>query len=160
MNELGGFSVKTFTDRLFLQKSIYLFQALGIDLRFRFALYDYGPYSDHLTLIACDIDNDVELQDKADRLTIKEEVKSKIDVLKQMLAEKPYDLNNYHWFEFLSSIHYVKHISLDGRGKKREIKDVLCKQQGKRFRFIFDKIRFQDHFEKAWNIINYIEKQH
>lgn len=146
MNELNSFSIKKLEDRIFLQKAIYIIQVLGIDLRFRFSWYIYGPYSKELTHAAYDLDNNAELQKKADKLTIKKEAKKKIDLLKQLLEKRPHDLDKSHWFELLSSIHYIKHISLNGCSDEKEIEGILKKQKKKRF----DESKFDSYFNEAW----------
>lgn len=111
MKELGGFSLESFDDRLFLQKAIYLLQILGIDLRFRFSWYLRGPYSNALTQCAFEIDGSDPLKAKLDQLTLRHEVLQVLDYHKQWLQGKPATLLESSWLELLSSIHYLKHIS-------------------------------------------------
>lgn len=53
-------NVKSFHDRLILQKSVYLLQAAGIHLGFRFRWYLRGPYSPDMTAGAFGIVNEGE----------------------------------------------------------------------------------------------------
>jgi uncharacterized protein YwgA len=50
LDKLGlGCSMKSFEDRLILQKAIYLCQAAGVNLGYYYQWYLYGPYSPSLT---------------------------------------------------------------------------------------------------------------
>ena len=51
-------SVRTFDDRLILQKSVYLLQTAGIRMGYRFRWYLRGPYSPEMTAGALGIVND------------------------------------------------------------------------------------------------------
>jgi uncharacterized protein YwgA len=53
-------SVKTFDERLILQKSVYLLQAAGIHMGYRFRWYIRGPYSPDMTTGAFGIINEGE----------------------------------------------------------------------------------------------------
>jgi len=53
-------SVSTFDDRLILQKTVYLLQAAGIQLGYRFRWYLKGPYSPDMTANAFGIVNEGE----------------------------------------------------------------------------------------------------
>ncbi|MDB5308653.1 MAG: hypothetical protein JWO38_2855 [Gemmataceae bacterium] len=53
-------SVNTFHDRLILQKAVYLLQAAGIHLGYRFRWYIRGPYSPDMTSGAFGIANEGE----------------------------------------------------------------------------------------------------
>ncbi len=53
-------SVKSFNERLILQKSVYLLQAAGIHMGYRFRWYIRGPYSPDMTAGAFGIANEGE----------------------------------------------------------------------------------------------------
>lgn len=53
-------NVSTFDDRLILQKAVYLLQAAGIQLGYRFRWYLKGPYSPDMTASAFGIVNEGE----------------------------------------------------------------------------------------------------
>jgi len=111
MKVLGGFSLNSFDDRLFLQKAIYLLQILGVDLRFRFSWYLRGPYSNALTQCAFEIDGSDTLKSNFDKLKLRPEVLQVLEYHKRWLQDKPATLSKPRWFELLSSMHYLKHIS-------------------------------------------------
>ncbi len=131
MKELGGFSLESFDDRLFLQKAIYLLQILGVDLRFRFSWYLRGPYSNALTQCAFEIDGSDKLKTDFDNLKLRPEVLQKVGTLRNWIEQKPNDLREPHWFELLSSIHYLKHISRPDTSLKPENASSHLESAGK-----------------------------
>ena len=48
-NFYNSFNMKTFENRLKIQKIIYLMQAYGLNIGYTYGLYLYGPYSTELT---------------------------------------------------------------------------------------------------------------
>lgn len=48
LKRIGNFSMDNFEGRLIFQKTVYLMQAFGIYLGYRFSWYLYGPYSPEL----------------------------------------------------------------------------------------------------------------
>ncbi len=108
---LGSFSLNSFDNRLFLQRTIYLLQILGIDLRFRFAWHLRGPHSDALALCAFEINSSEKMKTDFNSLILRPEVLQILERLVQWMEKKPTDLSKSRWLELLSSIHYLKHIS-------------------------------------------------
>ncbi|MEP0827614.1 MAG: hypothetical protein HRF51_03755 [bacterium] len=112
MKELGGFRVMSLEDRIFLQKSIYLLQLLGINLGYRFSWYRLGPYTSDLTTTAFQIQANIDQYiERFAKAALRKEVLESIDKLKHLLNKKPEKIEDHKWFELLSSIHYLKHIS-------------------------------------------------
>ena len=112
MKNLREFKIDSFYDRLFLQKSIYLLQLLGVDFRFRFDWYIRGPYSKDLTAIAYGIDSRRDEYFKTSKyLKLRNDVIAVLERLKKAINDKPSSLDDAKWLELLSSIHYLKHIS-------------------------------------------------
>lgn len=58
LRRLGDFSIRTFEDRLVLQKTVYLLQTFGIYLGYQFNWYLHGPYSPQLTRDAFGLQTD------------------------------------------------------------------------------------------------------
>lgn len=56
LNEVGGFRMDSFSERLKYQKMVYLMQLFGIDLGYRFEWYLRGPYCTELTADGFEID--------------------------------------------------------------------------------------------------------
>ena len=112
LNELGETSdISSVSERLRLQKAVYLTQALGLNLGYHYSWYLRGPYSTSLTqdyyqladLIAAGDKPDVELN------TPSKQALNKV----QGLLRKPVDVNLavQHWYELLASLHYLTKIS-------------------------------------------------
>src|SRR5439155_15294619 len=49
ISQVGNFDLSTFPGRLTFQKTVYLLQAFGFYIGYRFTWYLYGPYSPELT---------------------------------------------------------------------------------------------------------------
>lgn len=49
LNSIGTFDIDKFSDRLRMQKSIYLLQSFGVDLGYEFYWYIHGVYSKELS---------------------------------------------------------------------------------------------------------------
>jgi len=49
LNYLGNSSFNTLSERIIIQKKIYLLQRFGLDLGYSFDWYHYGPYSSALS---------------------------------------------------------------------------------------------------------------
>lgn len=131
MREFGGFNIDDLEKRVILQKTIYLTQILGLDLRFRFNWYIHGPYSPDLTTCAFELNEDNEAKDQFKELPIRIDVKKRIEILKDWLKARPTDLKIPKWLELISSIHYVKNIHYAPNDITREnIKDRL-RESGK-----------------------------
>jgi len=117
LKELGGFQIQNLEDRVFVQKAIYLLQVLGVDLRFRFSWYLRGPYSKGLAQSVYEIEADSGLKTTADQLQLRPELSPVIGQLKTWQNSKPESITQQSkWFELLSSIHYIKHISQPSGG--------------------------------------------
>jgi uncharacterized protein YwgA len=112
MKCLGGFRIDHLEERVFLQKAIYLLQLFGVDFRFRFTWYLRGPYSKELASCAFAIRDDSVLQQEADKFTVRAEIVDIIDKLKSLIEQKPDGIDKVKWIELLSSIHYLKVISM------------------------------------------------
>jgi uncharacterized protein YwgA len=56
LRRVGDYNLQTFSDRLILQKTVYLLQAFGIYLGYQFNWYLRGPYSPQLAKDAFGLD--------------------------------------------------------------------------------------------------------
>jgi len=109
MEDLGGFSIKDLEDRVFIQKAIYILQLFGLDLRFRYRWYLRGPYSRGLSQAVYQIDERV--IELASNHELRSEVKKLTAKMNELIELKPDKLAKSQWFELVSSIHFLKHIS-------------------------------------------------
>ncbi len=105
LKKFGNFSLKEFNDRLVLQKRVYLLQAFGIFMGYKFSWYIHGPYSPTLTKDAYKLDT---IFDKVPEINFAKNIHKKrfIEYLK-FLDDKR---NDGDWLEQLACIHFLKNI--------------------------------------------------
>jgi hypothetical protein len=119
--------LRTFSNRLNVQKQVYLAQVLGTDLGYRFGWYIRGPYATGLTQDAFALRDEIASGDtehqgyRLDAATVK-----KLDAAKR-LFETPVGFkgSDDDWLELLASVHYLRHIAYRPPGAKREFNDVF-----------------------------------
>lgn len=104
LKELGCSSVSTFSNRLMLQKKIFLAQQLGLNFGYRYNWYLHGPYSPDLTGAAFEIKNE---DGKGLNDWILDE--PKLAVLRRInqFSESREDCTEESWYELLSSLVYL-----------------------------------------------------
>lgn len=112
MQAFGGLRMNDFTGRLRLQKLVYLFQVLGVDLQFRFGWYLRGPYSRGLAGVGFELVRDENVRELVEEYGLSPESSNRVELLKELVNEQRAGLDEADWLELLSSIHYIKHISL------------------------------------------------
>lgn len=96
------FDMLTFSNRLRLQKIIYLLQAHGIDLGYTFAWYLYGPYSTELTRQAFNINSFLDLKQ------VRFEDENIEKSFNEFICKLGKNKNDDFWLEVASSIHLLK----------------------------------------------------
>lgn len=122
-------SLKTFSERLNVQKRLYLVQVLGYDLGYRFSWYLRGPYCSPLTEDAFAIRNEIQSGDRdADEFTLSEQSKSIVAKAK-MLWDVPTGVtaNTDDWLELLASLHYLKSVAYWPEGADKSFDAVFAK---------------------------------
>jgi hypothetical protein len=127
LDELGvAPQLGTFSDRLALQKTIYLTQLSGLDLSYRFGWYIHGPYCRDLTSEAFQL---VEAMDAGEPVPtdpplnpLAKELAAKA---KTIWSDKPDQMCQSDWLELLASLHYLKHIVYWPGGRPRDFDDVF-----------------------------------
>ena len=84
------FTIKTFEDRVRLQKFVYLAKHFGIDLKYNFNLYIRGPYSSELADDYYKIERDYEgeLSEVLDEFIPEEKVDTFIEFAKNKDTEE------------------------------------------------------------------------
>jgi uncharacterized protein YwgA len=101
------FKVKTFQDRLIMQKAVYIAQSAGINLGYFYHWYLYGPYSPSLTrdefAIAMDISSDMDYSRgwKLDDASLE-----RLKGIKPLFAEPDRDKLALK-LELLASVHFL-----------------------------------------------------
>ena len=125
LNELGiGPNIETLDQRVTFQKAVYLAQAVGVPLRYKYSWYIRGPYSRDLTR------DYYALQEYPDNMTgdaIRQEMRepfaSALRRLKsRMDSPEVVPLDQTEWLELLSSVHYLGTVAkLDVPGIKKRL---------------------------------------
>lgn len=102
-------SVETFADRLILQKTVYLLQAAGVHLGYRFRWYLRGPYSPEMTAGAFGIVGEGQLaQRELQGWKLDDASKERIDRLKPLLAAEGADKpSQVRRMELLASVLFL-----------------------------------------------------
>jgi uncharacterized protein YwgA len=103
-------SVDDFDSRKLLQKVVYLVQRSGLDLSYRFAWDDKGPYCGELSVDNRELAKSLGLGDeswKGSRL--QDKYAPSVAAVREMLDAKPTepDLASHDWMELLASLDYL-----------------------------------------------------
>ncbi|CAG9259208.1 conserved hypothetical protein [Burkholderia diffusa] len=111
LEEAGqSLDVDTLDDRMRLQKAVYLLQAAGANLGYRYSWYLKGPYSTALTQDYFAIAEAVRDGDAADGRSLKDEVAQRLKVAAKILVrpQQAKEIPIPQWYELLASLHYLK----------------------------------------------------
>jgi len=138
LKRIGNFDpesfINSFEARLIFQKTIYLLQAFGLYLGYRFSWYLRGPYSPDLARDGFEL---VAIYEETPLVRFKRlEAEKRFLQFLAFLGDKK---NDAKWLETLASIHFLKRVY-----------PPLTKNE------IFEKIREKqpyidrEYFEKAW----------
>jgi uncharacterized protein YwgA len=103
----------SFTDRLCVQKYVYLTQVVGLGLGYRYNWYLRGPYSPALTQDAFALPEEIQSgEDDFEDYELTDEARSNMECVKA-LAKLPKDIDVAvpAWLEVLASIHYLQNIA-------------------------------------------------
>jgi len=111
--------IETIDDRKRVQKAIYLGQAAGADLGYRFGWYLMGPYSTSLTndyfrLADAFLSGDKNYEGKVLTKTYRTALQK---VRKILEVPQNVALQVEDWLELVSSIHFLRHIRKQTRDK-------------------------------------------
>ncbi len=109
LDEGTPIDLTTLKKRIEFQKKIYLLQAFGVPLNFKFGSYLKGPYSSSLTKFGYTLDEmpedsiPVDLDKKA---PITDGERGNIRKLLELITDFPDEKNEY-WLELISSLHFL-----------------------------------------------------
>lgn len=107
LKELGiKYRMESFDDRLCVQKTVYLAQAMGATLGHHFNWYLRGPYARGLTGDVFDAIGGYDPDSFLQRWVLDAEMKEKLAVLRPQL-EAPAGLDQPKWLELLASVHFL-----------------------------------------------------
>jgi hypothetical protein len=108
--------LETFDERMAIQKKIYLCQAAGIHLGYRYNWYLRGPYSPDLTRDAFDLKAKSEsASDEIEGSKLDDESILRLNRIRPSWASRP-EAERPRWLELLASVLFLKR-SYDGRNK-------------------------------------------
>lgn len=102
-------AISTVRDRKTVQKSIYLVQASGVDLGYRYNWYRMGPYAPSLTRDYFGLAESLAAgDDDSSQYELQSSVRSRVDTVRGLL-EVPagVSLDQADWLELLASVHYL-----------------------------------------------------
>ena len=101
--------IKTVRERKTVQKAVYLGQAAGVDLGYRYNWYIMGPYSPSLTRDYFALNESLSADDDASgQFELQESVKSRLERIKPLMGPPPgVTLSTPDWLELLASLHYL-----------------------------------------------------
>ncbi|MEZ0606175.1 hypothetical protein ACAX43_29220 [Paraburkholderia sp. IW21] len=117
--------VNTLDERMRLQKAVYLLQAAGASLGYRYSWYLKGPYStaltqDYFALAEAKQQGDDAAGQRSLKPEVLERIKAAAQVLRKPAAARPLSLPN--WLELLASLHYLATSEhFEGERLKREL---------------------------------------
>lgn len=129
LDELGlDPTIRTVRERKAVQKAIYLGQAAGVDLGYRYNWYIMGPYSPGLTRDYFALDEALNAGDKsAEGYELQATAKAQVGSVKPLMdVPEGVDLNQSEWLELLASVHFLikrRRLNLPGA------KELLQKQK-------------------------------
>lgn len=145
-------TLSTFSERLNVQKKVYLTQLMGYDLGYRYGWYLRGPYCRELTEDAFTLKDEVASGEKDHELyTLSEEAVAKIGKAQRLWATPDgLGVSQDQWLELLASVHYLKHIAYFPRAVTKDFEAV--------FKALTDaKPQFKDKkidAKRAWDRLN------
>lgn len=119
------FNKSEFTDRLKMQKAIYLLQNLGISVgEYNFLWYKHGPYSQTLQNDILALNGETE-----ENVEFSSDAKKEISALKNAIFQEDitYDVNQ--WAECLGSLLYIKENLLPSSATDEDVLNEIKKRK-------------------------------
>lgn len=107
IRDLNCYSIETISDRILLQKKIYLAQDIGLPLGYGYSWYIHGPYSTDLTTVAYQIIP--EGCESIENNSLKEPYATmiqKVNALEKDIEDKQLEISVVQWYELIASIAY------------------------------------------------------
>jgi len=120
LNELGiEADLDSHDSRLQMQKSIYLAQAAGLDLGYRFNWYVRGPYSPNL---ADDYYEAFRDPDFAGTYIASQDLRNRLQGVKNAIGSSPSSATTTEWLEALASVDFIRRVQ-----RKRSLEEARKK---------------------------------
>jgi len=145
-DEFGGLKLDGFSDRLTLQKRVYLLQHFGIDLGYRYNWYVHGPYSPSLTEEAYGLSATVsEVRKLSEGYQLSPDAKKRIGEYRRFEDDLP-EQDLPRSLEIAASIHFLKHVGFVPGGITRERIMKELSERGKDFS--------DDEVDRIWSMLS------
>jgi uncharacterized protein YwgA len=118
---LGRPDMGEFSNRLRLQKIVYLLQSSGVSLGFGFSWYVKGPYSPELTKALYEIYQNDTIFEESKNIKFKDHdtIVAKLKKFNDALGE---ERDNITYLEILASLHYINKVVFSGNGNLDALK--------------------------------------
>ena len=107
LRDLHCYSLETISDRILLQKKVFLAQDIGLPLGYGYSWYIHGPYSTDLTAVAyqvipegCESIESNSLKAPYDRMI------ERVNSLESEIKKHEVKIGVVQWYELLASIAY------------------------------------------------------
>jgi uncharacterized protein YwgA len=142
-------AITTLDERKEVQKAVYLAQASGTDLGYRYSWYERGPYSPRLAQDYYSLADAIAAHDNGTgERQLRPEVAGRLERVLPLLQEPTgVSLTRAEWLELLASLHYLL---INRRLSAHEAKKVLEKEKG-------DVAPFTTEAERALSNARYLE---
>ena len=134
VKNLDNFDMSSFDGRLTLQKSVYLLQAFGVYLGYRFSWYIRGPYSTRLASAGFALQGVYE--DLPTGTFHSKQIQSRFRQFLDFMGDKRHDPDR---LEILASIHFLRNVH-----KRMTKPKILTKVENKQSYFT------REDCEKGW----------
>lgn len=120
--------VSSLDQRKLLQKVVYLVQRSGLDLSYRFAWDEMGPYSRELARDNRTLAQELDLGDRSwAGYELQDQFEDALATVRSLMQRKPNerDLATHDWMELLASIDYLVYVNgLDLCAAERVLNDA------------------------------------
>lgn len=145
-------TLDSFSERLNVQKKVYLTQLMGYDLGYRYGWYLRGPYCRELTVDAFTLKDELASGERDhEQYALSEEAVEKIEMAERLWATPPgLGVTRDQWLELLASVHYLKHIAYFPRAAAKDFEAVFKALTAAKPQFK-DK---REDVRKAWDRLN------
>jgi uncharacterized protein YwgA len=145
-------TLATFSERLTVQKKVYLTQLMGYDLGYRFGWYLRGPYCRELTVDAFTLKDELAAGDKDyEQYRLSDEALAQVQKAERLWANpKNLRVTPDQWLELLASLHYLKHIAYWPREATKDFASVFEKLASQKPHFR----NYRVDAELAWKRLN------
>lgn len=107
LDELGlPHKFNSVSERILLQKAVYLAQAAGVPLGYDYSWYRYGPYCTELADTYYSLNRSCDL-DEVNEYGLRDETKARLAKVKELMASAPDESDMKNWLETVASLQFL-----------------------------------------------------